>query len=173
MTLTQKYLTSTPLIADIRSLDYTSQASVVKAFVEMLDEIDDASENYLVDRYLEDCECIDFDNIEESLHHLHLAVNDMDNVIADYDYYDPMTFYDIADRLDKVMTNIKNGVSSTKKRKTRKSSTKKSTTSSPTPPPRVLMQMEKAIALLNQQQGTNTTLDDFDILPIELDDSEK
>lgn len=102
-----KYLYSAPLIADIRSLDYTSQAAVVKAFVEMLDEIDNASDNYLVDRFLEDCESINFDNIEESMHPLHLAVNDMDNVITDYDYYDPMTFYQIADRLDKEMTTSK------------------------------------------------------------------
>lgn len=160
-----KYHHSAPLIADIRSLDYTSQAAVIKAFVEMLDEIENASNNYLVDRFLEDCECIDFDNIEQSMHPLHLAVNDMDNVITGYDYYDPMTFYEIADQLDKVMTNIKNGVTSTKKRKTRKSSSKKEN-STPTPPPHILKQMEKAIALLNQQQGKDTNLDDFEIFPI-------
>lgn len=101
-----KYLYSAPLIADIRSLDCTSQAIVVKVFVEMLEEINGATENYLVDRLLDDCECIDFDNIEESMHPLHLAVNDMDNVITDYDYYDPKTFYQLADRLDKVISTM-------------------------------------------------------------------
>lgn len=102
-----KYLTSTPLIADIRSLDYPRAALVVKTFAEMLSDIDSATDNYLVDRFLEDCEDIDFDNPSDSMHPLHLAINDLDNVITDYDYYDPMTFYDITDRLGKVMTDIK------------------------------------------------------------------
>ena len=101
-----KYPTSAPLITDIRSLDYTHSAAVVKAFAEMLNDIEGASDNYLVDRFLEDYESIDIEHIESSLHYLHLAVNDMDNVITDYDCYDPMTFYDIADRLDKVMAGI-------------------------------------------------------------------
>lgn len=165
-----KYITSTPLIADIRSLDYTRQAAVVKAFAEMITDIASASDNYLVDRFLEDCEDIDFDNPSVSLH---LAVNDMDNVIFDYDISDPMTFYDIADRLEKVMTDVNQSSFPPKKPQSRKSTTKKSTTSSPTPPPHVLKQMEKAISLLNKQQGIDTTLDDFDILPIELDNSKK
>lgn len=117
-------------------------------------------------------EDIDFDNSSDSLHPLHLALNDMDNVITDYDYYDPMTFYDIVDRIEKVMTDKHQSSTTPKKSRNRKSTSKKST-SSPTPPPHVLKQMEEAIALLNQQKGTNTTLADFDILPIELDDCKK
>lgn len=52
-------------------------------------------------------EDIDFDNPSDFLHPLHLAINDLDNVITDYDYYDPMTFYDIVDRLEKVMNDGK------------------------------------------------------------------
>lgn len=54
-------------------------------------------------------EDIDFDNPSDSLHPLHLALNDLDNVITDYDYYDPMTFYDIADRIEKVMEDTPSG----------------------------------------------------------------
>jgi len=155
------YHSSAPLLADIRALNYKAQAVIVQKCCQIFEEHPDSCPDYLAARFFEDFEEIDFDQIEESLHPLHIVINDLDNVISDIDYYDPMFFFEIVGELGPVIQKAAKSPELLKVTKTPKKAKKKS--GSLTPPPHILDQMKHAIELLNQQKGSNLSFDDFDM----------
>lgn len=88
------YSSSMPMFEDIRKLNYKGQAKLCKTFHQYLKKNPDA-ESFFTDRFEETYSRIDMRDLEESIEWIGYAVNDMDNAIADIDYNDPMTFFDI------------------------------------------------------------------------------
>ena len=56
-----------------------------------------------IQRFIDTCDQINPDKLEESIEWIGYAVNDMDNAISCIDRFDPMTFFDIAGYLEKKM----------------------------------------------------------------------
>lgn len=59
--------------------------------------------SFFLDRFEETYSRIDMKDLEESVEWIGYAVNDMDNVISEIDYNEPMTFFDIEKVLGKVI----------------------------------------------------------------------
>ena len=60
--------------------------------------------SFFLDRFEETYSRINMKDLEESVEWIGYAVNDMDNVISEIDYNDPMTFFDIENLLGKVIS---------------------------------------------------------------------
>ena len=59
--------------------------------------------SFFLDRFEETYSRINMKDLEESIEWIGYVVNDMDNVISEIDYNDPMTFFDIEKSMDKVI----------------------------------------------------------------------
>ena len=59
--------------------------------------------SFFLDRFQETYSRIDMKDLEESIEWIGYAVKDMDNIISEIDYNDPMTFFDIEKVLRKVI----------------------------------------------------------------------
>ena len=98
------YSCSIPLMEDIRKLDYKKQASLCLAFRKHIAHIDESwRDDRFIQRFIDTCNQINPDKLEESIAWIGYAVNDMDNAISCIDRIDPMTFFDIAGYLEKKM----------------------------------------------------------------------
>ena len=58
----------------------------------------------IIDRFEETYSRINMKDLEDSIEWIGYAVNDMDNVISEIDYNDPMTFFDIEKSMGKVIS---------------------------------------------------------------------
>lgn len=90
----KSYSCSMPMFEDIRKLNYKGQAQVCKAFYLYLKKHPNVV-SFFLDRFEETYSRINMKDLEESVEWIGYAVNDMDNVITEIDYNDPMTFFDI------------------------------------------------------------------------------
>ena len=57
-----------------------------------------------LDRFEETYSRINMKDLEESIEWIGYVANDMDNVISEIDYNDPMTFFDIEKSMGKVIS---------------------------------------------------------------------
>ena len=110
--LVSKYSASYELVDDVRKLDYTVKPRVFKLFYRLLIADDYWSHSLFSRRFFESFRHIHYvrDEIctdDDSIEWLHYAENDFDNAISAIDYSDPMTFFDIAEKLDSLMLKIK------------------------------------------------------------------
>lgn len=60
--------------------------------------------SFFLDRFEETYSRINMKDLEESIEWIGYVVNDMDNVISEIDYNDPMIFFDIEKSMDKVIS---------------------------------------------------------------------
>ena len=60
--------------------------------------------SFFLDRFEETYSRINMKDLEESIEWIGYVVNDMDNVISEIDYNDPMTFFDIEKSMDTVIS---------------------------------------------------------------------
>jgi len=60
--------------------------------------------SFFLDRFEETYSRIDMKDLEESIEWIGYAVNDMDNIISEIDYNDPMIFFDIEKVMGKVIS---------------------------------------------------------------------
>ena len=60
--------------------------------------------SFFLDRFKKTYSRINMKDLEESVEWIGYAVNDMDNVITEIDYNDPMTFFDIEKVLGMVIS---------------------------------------------------------------------
>ena len=60
--------------------------------------------SFFLDRFEETYSRINMKDLEDSIEWIGYAVNDMDNVISEIDYNDPMTFFDIEKVMGKVIS---------------------------------------------------------------------
>ena len=60
--------------------------------------------SFFLDRFEETYSRINIKDLGESVEWIGYAVNDMDNVISEIDYNDPMTFFDIEKVMGKVIS---------------------------------------------------------------------
>ena len=96
-----KYSSSIPLMDDIRKLDYKGKAKACEIFSQCIEK-----ENLggtFIDRFKETFFHVDMNDLEESVEYIHYAINDLDNAISEIDLNDPMLFFKIAGKLEKVM----------------------------------------------------------------------
>ena len=100
------YPCAMPMIEDIRQLDYKSQAKVCKAFHQHLQK-QPYVYTFFTDRFEETYSRINMRKLDESVEWIGYAVNDLDNAITDIDYNSPMTFFEIAKKLAKVIAKEK------------------------------------------------------------------
>lgn len=98
----KSYSCAMPMFEDIRKLNYKGQAKVCKTFHQYLKNPNVVS--FFLDRFEETYSRINMKNLEESIERIGYAVNDMDNVISEIDYNDPMTFFDIEKSMGKVIS---------------------------------------------------------------------
>ena len=96
---------SMPMIEDIRSLGYESQAKVCKSFHQLVKK--HALTGFFITRFEETYSRINMKNLEESIEAIHYNVNDLDNAISEIDFYDPMLFFEIAEAIAKVIAKEK------------------------------------------------------------------
>ena len=98
------YSCSIPLMEDIRKLDYKKQANLCLAFRKHIAHLNEMWRyDHFIQRFIDTCDRIKPDKLEESIAWIGYAVNDMDNAISCIDRTDPMTFFDIAGYLEKKM----------------------------------------------------------------------
>ena len=93
------YSCSIPMMEDIRKLSYKSQAEVCKAFHKFIKKGFPGDDSYLIKRFEESYSEIIFSHLDDSLDQIHYSINDLDNAIHEIDMLDPMTFFDIEDKL--------------------------------------------------------------------------
>ena len=86
------YSCSRPLLEDIRTLNYISQAKICQAFDIWLEDNPDV-EFLFSDRFMETFAEVDMDNLEETIENIHYALNDLDNAVTYIDYYSPTDFF--------------------------------------------------------------------------------
>ena len=98
----KSYSCAMPMFEDIRKLNYKGQAKVCKTFHQYLKKNPNVA-SFFLDRFEETYSRIDMKDLEESVEWIGYAVNDMDNVISEIDYNEPMTFFDIEKVLGKVI----------------------------------------------------------------------
>ena len=60
--------------------------------------------SFFLDRFEETYSRINMKDLEESIEWIGYVVNDMDNVISEIDYNDPMIFFDIEKSMGKVIS---------------------------------------------------------------------
>lgn len=60
--------------------------------------------SFFLGRFKETYSRINMKDLEESIEWIGYAVNDMDNIISEIDYNDPMTFFDIEKMMGKVIS---------------------------------------------------------------------
>ena len=60
--------------------------------------------SFFLDSFEETYSRINMKDLEESIEWIGYVVNDMDNIISEIDYNDPMTFFDIEKSMDKVIS---------------------------------------------------------------------
>lgn len=60
--------------------------------------------SFFLDRFEETYSRINMKDLEESIEWIGYVVNDMDNVISEIDYNDPLTFFDIEKSMGKVIS---------------------------------------------------------------------
>ena len=60
--------------------------------------------SFFLGRFKETYSRINMKDLEESIEWIGYAVNDMDNIISEIDYNDPMTFFDIEKVIGKVIS---------------------------------------------------------------------
>lgn len=97
------YSCSIPMTDDIRGLHYTAQAEICKAFHKIIKKGFPGDDSYMIDRFEESYDDIIFSHLEESLDHIHYAINDLDNAIYEIDMMDPMTFFAIERKLSPII----------------------------------------------------------------------
>lgn len=97
------YSCSIPMIDDIRGLHYKAQAEICKAFHKIIKKGFPGDDSYMIDRFEESYDDIIFSHLEESLDHIHYAINDLDNAIYEIDMMDPMTFFAIERKLSPII----------------------------------------------------------------------
>ena len=98
------YSCSMPLMEDVRKADYRKQAELCLALRKhFLEEEDDWNDDMFVERFMETSENINPKDMEDSIEWVGYAVNDLDNAITVIDRNDPMTFFHIALKLEKVI----------------------------------------------------------------------
>ena len=98
----KSYSCAMPMFEDIRQLNYKGKAQVCKTFHQYLKKNPNA-ESFFTNHFEETYSRIDMKDLEESVEWIGYAVNDMDNVISEIDYNEPMTFFDIEKVLGKVI----------------------------------------------------------------------
>ena len=91
------------MFEDIRKLNYKGQAQVCKTFHQYLKKNPNVV-SFFLDRFEETFSRINMKDLEDSIEWIGYAVNDMDNVISEIDYNDPMTFFDIEKSMGKVIS---------------------------------------------------------------------
>lgn len=98
------YSCSMPLMEDVRKADYKKQAEVCLALRKhFLQEEDCWNDDMFVERFMETSENITPEDIDDSIEWVGYAVNDLDNAITVIDRNDPMTFFHIALKLEKIL----------------------------------------------------------------------
>lgn len=97
------YSFSDPLLTDIRCLHYNGQAAVCRAFHQILKKGDLSINSRFINRFEEDYGSIRFRELDESIEEIHFCINDLDSIVYEVDLYDPMTFFDLAERLHRVI----------------------------------------------------------------------
>ena len=98
------YSCSMPLIEDIRKADYKKQAELCLALRKyFIVEDDILLDGIFVERFMETSENINPKDIEDTIEWVSYAVNDMDNAISFIDRNAPMTFFQIALNLEKIL----------------------------------------------------------------------
>ena len=98
------YSCSMPLIEDIRKADYKKQAELCLALRKyFIDEDDIWLDDIFVERFMETSENINPKDVEDTIEWVGYAVNDMDNAITFIDRNAPMTFFNIALYLEKIL----------------------------------------------------------------------
>ena len=98
------YSCSMPLMEDVRKADYKKQAELCLALRKHFLEVeDDWNDDMFVERFMETSENINPKDMEDSIEWVGYAVNDLDNAITVIDRNDPMTFFHIALKLEKVI----------------------------------------------------------------------
>ena len=60
--------------------------------------------SFFLDRFEETYSRINMKDLEESIEWIGYTVNDMDNVISEIDYNDPLTFFDIEKFMGKLIS---------------------------------------------------------------------
>lgn len=98
-----KYFSSNSLMEAVRALDYKGQYKVCVAFYNEIIKCPQWDNNRFGLLFDDLFESIDPKMLEEELLRLHQCVNELDNTISEIDDYDPMTFFQIAKELEKVM----------------------------------------------------------------------
>ena len=89
---------------DVRKADYKKQAEVCLALRKhFLQEEDCWNDDMFVERFMETSENITPEDIDDSIEWVGYAVNDLDNAITVIDRNDPMTFFHIALKLEKIL----------------------------------------------------------------------
>ena len=99
----KSYSCAMPMFEDIRKLNYKGQAQICKTFHQYLKKNPNVV-SFFLDRFEETYSRINMKDLEESIEWIGYAVNDMDNVISEIDYNDPMTFFDIEKSMGKVIS---------------------------------------------------------------------
>lgn len=97
------YSCSVPMMEDIRSLSYTAQAEVCKAFHKFVRKGFPGDDSYLIDRFEESYSEIVFSHLDGSLDQIHYTINDLDSAIHEIDMFNPMTFFDLERKLAPVI----------------------------------------------------------------------
>ena len=98
----KSYSYSMTMFEDIRKLNYKGQAQVCKTFLQYLKKNPNVV-SFFLDRFEETYSRINMKNLEESIEWIGYAVNDMDNVISEIDYNDPMIFFDLEKSMGKAI----------------------------------------------------------------------
>ena len=99
----KSYSCAMTMFEDIRKLNYKGQVQVCKTFHQYLKKNPNVV-SFFLDRFEETYSRIDMKDLEESIEWIGYAVNDMDNVISEIEYDDPMTFFDIEKVMGKVIS---------------------------------------------------------------------
>lgn len=100
-----KYSASCDFVKAVRGMHYNSQARLFRAFHKFIMK-GDIWGNVFLERFEESCNNIYFDGDKVDFYTLewvYYILNDFDNAISDFDYKDPMFFFDAARRLEVVI----------------------------------------------------------------------
>lgn len=100
-----KYSMASELVTAVRNLHYNSQVKVFRAFHKFIIK-SDVWDAMFLERFEESYGNICFDGGEvdtDTFEWVHYTLNDFDNALSDLDYNDPMSFFDVARRLEAVI----------------------------------------------------------------------
>jgi len=98
-----KYTTSGPLMDDVRKLYYTDKAKACTVYHQAMKAHKAWKNDEFMQRFEEDYQNIDFNDLAEAPEWIMYCINDMDNSISCIDYNDPSTFFDVALELQKLI----------------------------------------------------------------------